>query len=999
MAELAGYLCWTPGAAVSRISTEAVIPSSALFLATHTPLRISRARLVQRSLVDSNDMVDEHAVLDEFMTRSTDSGALMMPLVGESGSGKSHLVRWVREHLDAEPHQKVIYLEKTKTSLKAVLESLLSDVEDPSLEGLKREVSSFSSSVDDAALGRRIVNSLNETLAGIKSTDVTGDARGLVGPNGLAVILQDPLFQEYLLKPGGFISRLAQQLLHDSGEAFAERQRGFTLDDLPLNVKDVQLAAAKSKRLVGLINTKSGLKETSIGLLNEHLESALRSAANLAVGRLTDAFLKVRAVYQSQGREILLLIEDFALIQGVQRELLDALTEPAVREGEARLAPIRTLMAVTTGYFTDVLPETALTRVSAASGGRVFRLDVTFDHSADESEQISSFTGRYLNVARVRGDLRDHSEDQLTRNQCDDCPFNSKCHEQFGTSPEGYGLYPFNRSALARMVHSTADKPGAFVPRAVLGKVVRPILVDHAKSIQGGSFPDEAARARFPRAADDRHLDTKIAEIVDEQNEHDAERHKFILDFWQDAPLDLSSVNVDLLHTLNVRPTATPTAGRGTTPKRKSSPIQQPSPRTAVVRQHSRRTDLIENWAGRGDDLDQGVARDLRKIIGEAVLRRFLWLDPPMREWGKTVAEKAWPVNAKTVSIEDAYGEKISDDAPIRFDRKASHSQFFQGLLRDQPRAVDMRKLASVAESNQVEFAKAIEKYGEVSDDQLVIGVRAALIGATLAGRACPGMDEANLLAVVLDKGEGWRLRDLESRTPAWRDALDSHLKERPNLVQVLLTTLGVAQGTSGEIRMIDAARTLPLLRRAADWTWQPDSKPTWVKGIVGFGNLDKWVAGQVAYLEAKLYRIRELLPEQGSGAKTVEAVRGALEEAPKVGLSPSQEESSRLRELLRAADTIDWRSVNAVAADLRKFTEVDVGSDRRRMDAIKVAAIDRGPDLDLALEFLTAADRWLTPKLAEAINRKSTAGDAAAQAVQEALENWSSLGAEGNRP
>jgi hypothetical protein len=68
-------------------------------------------------------------------------------------------------------------------------------------------------------------------------------------------------------------------------------------------------------------------------------------------------------------------------------------------------------------------------------------------------------------------------------------------------------------------------------------------------------------------------------------------------------------------------------------------------------------------------------------------------------------------------------------------------------------------------------------------------------------------------------------------------------------------------------------------------------------------------------------------------------------------------------------------------------------------MSAIKVASTDRGPALDLVLEFLTAADRWLTPKLAEATNRKSTAGDAAARAVQEVLENWSALGAEEDRP
>src|SRR5262245_8515449 len=121
MADFRRMLCWEPAVAASTINTEAVSPSRAVFLATHAPLRIKRARIMDgKELVIGGDPIGERAVLEDFLALRADSGTLLMPVVGESGSGKSHLVRWVREQLaDVEGSDKreVIYLEKSKTSL------------------------------------------------------------------------------------------------------------------------------------------------------------------------------------------------------------------------------------------------------------------------------------------------------------------------------------------------------------------------------------------------------------------------------------------------------------------------------------------------------------------------------------------------------------------------------------------------------------------------------------------------------------------------------------------------------------------------------------------------------------------------------------------------------------------------------------------------------------------------------------------------------------------
>src|SRR5262249_4078723 len=140
------------------------------------------------------------------------------------------------------------------------------------------------------------------------------------------------------------------------------------------------------------------LQGVAVRMLNDQVQRAVAEATTIGTGRLQQAMLEVRREFARQGKEIVLLIEDFAVIQGFQRGLLDAIIEVGNREGRSDLAPIRTLMAVTSGYY-ESLPITVLTRVRAATG-YVYSLDTQFDPAAEMSE-TSSFVGRYLNVARL----------------------------------------------------------------------------------------------------------------------------------------------------------------------------------------------------------------------------------------------------------------------------------------------------------------------------------------------------------------------------------------------------------------------------------------------------------------------------------------------------------------------------------------------------------------------------------------------------------------------
>ncbi|GAA2607288.1 protein DpdH [Streptomyces axinellae] len=1020
MGDFRRVLCWEPAVAAATINTEAVSPSRAVFLATHAPLRIKRARIMDgKELLTEGDPIGEETVLTDFMALRADSGALLMPVVGESGSGKSHLVRWVREQLagmrEGADEREVIYLEKSKTSLKAVVSALIAKAQSDELAQLKDDINRFTEGIDEEALARRILNELSEALeATAPSAESHPLARMLVGPGKLAAVLLDPHVRAELLAPGKFVPELARQLIHNRRDGQADRPEGFDVSDLPLDIRDIQSASGMAQRLLGMMSTRGDLQGTAVDLLNRHLEAAIKSAANLGAGRLLDAMKQVREEYHRQGKEIILLIEDFALIQGVQRDLLDAVVEAANREGKTTLAPIRTLMAVTTGYFQS-LDETALTRIQAGTG-YVYHLDVPFSPEETGRTEIAAFVGRYLNAGRLgRAELERAADEDEPPNKCLTCAFQTKCHETFGATDEGYGLYPFNESSLVRAVHATADqnKPWSFNPRVVLGSVIRPVLVEHATAIREGEFPDPAFRQRFRPTKLDRFMSRDVLGFVAE-NDHDAasaERRNLVLEFWGDAPEHANSLQPALLEAFSLVP-----LGGEVEPGHSPAPVAAPNHRDEaskpgpgdggrreeLPKELQRMLETVDEWVTREGGLDTITANRLRSVVSTAVVQRYQWNSPLMREVSITELRRAaWPPKATVVSIEGAKENLPGvENAPITFTRRPKDSWFFDSLLNAErsfpARAEDLRRLAHLAEKHGPDLTARLQRHLEISDAHLVAGFRASLLGGALAGKAWPGMPTSQLVAAVFDEGKEWRRTDGDIRAKQWMDILEGHLRARPALVERLRCAVGIAQGKGG-VNMIDAARLLPLLDRAtATWTWDAEALdiPKWAKSAVtGFASWATLIDDQLGTHERLLQSIRSRQPRGTTGAQTMAAIRDALDAAREVGLPLTAEQTRQFNALHDDARSADWKTVSVLEDDLTRATD-DTAEPNSRLHARVTAAVqDRGTSLQRIDELLTATDAWLDAALASAESRSSTsAGDSAAEDVGHICVEWQAV-------
>ncbi|WP_215449399.1 protein DpdH [Streptomyces sp. ATCC 21386] len=1023
MADFRGMLCWDPPTASATINTEAISPHRSVFLATHAPLRIKRALVSEDKQVQPiGDLINERSVVNDFLTKKSDSGALLMLVLGDSGSGKSHLIRWARENIptfvpDSDTHE-VIYLERSMTSLKAVVKALIAKADSSELAQLKEDVDRFTADIDQESLGRRILNELSELLSATVPKDIPGPGRVLAGPGRLAAMLHDPFIRQHMLSEGKFVPRLAAQLLRDRRSGQDERPETFTFEDLPLDVDYDNAASDMVARLLNQIATRDDLQATAVDLLNKHLESAVKNAANLGAGRLLDAMMQVREEYQRRGKEIILLIEDFALIQGVQQDLLDAVIEAANRDGSTSLAPIRTLMAVTPGYL-EQIPETALTRIRATAG-YVYNLDVPFSATDTGSQEISSFVGRYLNAARVGRDALERARDGETPNACEGCPLQERCHDAFGVTPEGYGLYPFNSSALVRTVHSTADpkKPWSFVPRTVLGSVVRPLLIDHAESIRRGEFPDSEFRRRFSRADIDKVLSREAHAFIDENDRVEPERRKSLLLFWGDAPADANTIDGTILEAFSLPPLdgqsrRIPTGARPPSTQRHHDESldreTEPASETDnIPRSLKKKLETVNVWLTDEEVLDNSTALNVRTIIATAVLQRYRWESPLMHEQGKRVmvgVGGAWPNNATVVSVAGA-DERLAGaaDAPIRFGRTAKDSYFFESLLcaesgKGQVRSQDIRRLATYAEQYAPALTSRVQRHLEISDEQLVLGLRASLLGAMLAGQAYPGMEAAALLTAVLDEGQGWERADVALRTKQWNDILKRHLDARPVLVERLREAVGVAQGVTGAVRMIDAARMLPLLKRTtSQWEWTLDRTqvPSWVqKAVTGFSTLSVLVDEQLNLLENQLAEIRQRHPRGTNSAHTLTAIEGALTTAQEVGgLMPlGTDQTLRFESLLERGRQVEWTAVSELEDDLGRASDENRTDRARQAARIAAAAQDRGTAIQDIHFLLSESESWLEAALRRADARTgSTAVDSVSLAMQTVLGEWNEV-------
>lgn len=638
--------CWSDEGARYALPFDAGSVDDALFQAVHVPALITRLRF--RGGTGEGDTVVERDVLEDLLRG--EASMRVAAVVGEVGTGKSHLVRWLHAELQRRRvgdstlgrRLHVVYIPKRKTTLRGVVERILEGQTGPKHDDFTKRLQEAEDKFNPDTARYRLRDNLANAIRDLKADEFNrGDKHRWLMIDRLPELIQDPVFSQRLLTPDGVLVRTLEHALERSGVAQDGRPR-LSVADLQLDLADLSDMAGGAQRTFRQLVGNQALQDAALVLLNEQLDGAVGRLFNIGRGQIGDLLQDVRAELARQDRELVLLIEDFSLLQGVERELLEAIITPVTEPGsDRRLCPIRAAFAVTPGHFDDM--QTVVSRFDA-DGGFQYSLDVPFGDSKSPAsiDHVARFVGSYLNACRLGKDNieRWHREvavdapEEPVANRCATCELRADCHASFGRSDGGHGLYPFNKTALARILRGQGWTH--FEARDLLTHI-RDTVSDEFPAHANGTFPTERWASRHNPTLTPTSL--RLREELKSHYGDDAPRAERVLMFWAGKTDELVNLPADIHEAFHLaRPDGVPTVplesdappeGEEPPEPAPEPPAPEPPPEKPEPTPFDRDLRALEAWRSAVEhhethlsEMPGPLARELREQVAGLVLQR-----------------------------------------------------------------------------------------------------------------------------------------------------------------------------------------------------------------------------------------------------------------------------------------------------------------------------------------------------------------------------------------
>ena len=184
-------------------------------------------------------------------------------------------------------------------------------------------------------------------------------------------------------------------------------------------------------------------------------------------------------------KELVLLIEDFAVLSGIQKQLLQVVIKEAFRDGRQVLCTMRTALAYTTGYMDTA---TVLTRANVE-----YKIP---DEPGSEEEilaHIERLVGAYLNAARLGQNTLERawknanwSEKWIPRFEASVEHDARATLDEFGSSEDKYDLFPFDVQAIRELSRGGCIQNGHLALQS---------QIRHSKCHQQGASSERPLRA------------------------------------------------------------------------------------------------------------------------------------------------------------------------------------------------------------------------------------------------------------------------------------------------------------------------------------------------------------------------------------------------------------------------------------------------------------------------------------------------------------------------
>jgi hypothetical protein len=637
----------TPQNIAECIRTEAEVVDDAVLLAVHEP-----GPLITRSAIGAVERpATEADLLASLMRDASDASAVLVAITGESGVGKSHLVRWLHAQLQRHPRrdQLVIVLIPKTASLRQVVERILQPLQGEAYSQLLAELSQTVDHLrpDHAAahlctaLSLVLEQRFSEGMASLRSTN-RGDRQlreRLDLTRVLRELIREPeIFDQWFRTP---LERIVRQTIEGGSEQQTGEQRRFVPADLepPESYTPDGSRRTIQAALQQLTRNDGASRPLAAEILQEALDPALRDVFQFsrALGQrtITEIVNGIRAQLLKDGKELVLLIEDFAALAGIQQPLLELMiaeSDELVDGVQVRVrAPIRTALAVTDGFLPS--RQTILSRAK-----QEWLIPNTAATPQAIVERMVSLAGRYLNAARWGAKAL---REQFEVNPAGEIegwvkPFPAALSDDdlnrltaFGESHQGYPLFPLSALAIESIARRELSPGGELRlnPRAFIDIVLRQTL-SHRSLYESRAFPPANFKDAAPNAT------VQIALKARGMPQEQLERLAPVLDYWAGNPSNLNdppraakgvfeAFDLPWPFATTLDSAKEPATGGAKGSGKAPVPAPAPPPPPAPTPPPATDLEYLDAWSKGG--IDQKFARRVRNLLADALKDRIDW--------------------------------------------------------------------------------------------------------------------------------------------------------------------------------------------------------------------------------------------------------------------------------------------------------------------------------------------------------------------------------------
>jgi hypothetical protein len=884
-------------------------------------------------------------------------------VLGESGTGKSHLIQWMRLHIPQDDSTVLLTIPKTGTSLRGIVDRLIARLpldERGTYEDRLRQAGTQTTS--QAAKVSKFLDSLAWAIehGGLASDPVDIDLSTL-----LPDVLRDPNFRNgFFLVPGSTVGAIVQHVFidPDNRDGSAER-REFGLGDLPLDGRSYNDASRRAKEAIDYIKGEEGMDARSIALMNLNLDAAIAQTLNFSADNLIELMNALRRHLAIQGKRLILLIEDFARLQGIDTALLQALITPP-GQGDDRLCELRWAMAVTTGYFRR-LEQTVRSRAT-------FVVDMDMSKPAS----LPRLTAGYLNALRL-GDNKlkvPHSLNGVPSN-CTDCEIRASCFKAFGVI-DGIGLFPFTEQAINVMAGRTESltAEGNFNPRRYLRSVLESVLWHHYEDLEHGEFPPDALLKRIGGSNALKPIDRQKLEQSD--GTHFA-RHNVLLELWDGTGriVNLPKGIHEAFGIPELHDVAISVAIIGANPKTQPPPpkISQGTPLLAPEIADLRR------WASDNALLSQTLVTELRQLVFSALESYIDWDKLGYKK--ATVASPTGTVAVpfRQVSINFKFQQTQQQSSLVTLEVSSDAALALEALLMNKHQGNwdfpdSGQLLANLLETLRV-WGASIEGqlkniYGGNKDWNPAIAAVELLVISVHQGRRIT-IGDSDLVTLVSRMWESSAPNSMKCIHRPFSDLNTRLVSYWPKLLDILRNlSSGTKGGVAGNyLRIAPILRTVRAFRlRSLQLNQAPPSESP-SKELKELADIYRRTQSDLPNLLAEekqawstwLLTIHESIPAEISISVLVVSLKAAIDDVVNQGINAGASRG-RLEEILN--------SINPVNLD-RTLNHVRALKDANTADSlIRLSSI--GESREAIDNLLTCADTFLQTSDAATSNERS---------------------------